>query len=228
MSWVYTLFNLAVLVPCVVISVVRKQGPLQNKKALLAGYASVSALFIIWDILAARAGHWFFSDTYTLAYRFLGLPIEEIAFFITVPFGCMLVWDALPKEKFTMTRVQYRLLLGAIGLSGSILAVFGWENGYSRTAGLAVLLVLGVLVWAQPRLVTAKRFWYFQLSTLGLFLICNLFLTALPVITYNDAAKTSWHILTIPIEDLFYNFALLNSFLLVYINPRFSPGHTER
>jgi lycopene cyclase domain-containing protein len=48
--------------------------------------------FIIWDILAYQRGHWDFNYDFLFGYSILGLPIEEIAFFLLVPYSTLYVW----------------------------------------------------------------------------------------------------------------------------------------
>ena len=55
----------------------------------------VALPFVVWDIAVTAAGHWSFSDTYTLGWRIAGLPLEEWLFFIVVPLTSILVWDTV-------------------------------------------------------------------------------------------------------------------------------------
>jgi lycopene beta-cyclase len=55
----------------------------------------VAVVFLAWDLIATAAGHWWFSDDYTLRPRLLGLPIEEFAFFLVVPMCALLTYEAV-------------------------------------------------------------------------------------------------------------------------------------
>ncbi len=48
------------------------------------------------------------------------------------------------------------------------------------------------------------------------FLLINTVLTALPVVEYNPEAIFGFRVFTIPIEDFFYNYAMLSFYLLFY------------
>lgn len=215
MTWAYMFFNLAILLPCLALSHLKKIGPLQRRTQLGWAYATVSMAFIVWDIIAARAGHWGFSTEFTLPFRQLGLPLEEVAFFFTIPFGCMLVWDALEGLQGTVSQMMVRVMTSVIGLASFLIVFMHLDRGYTRVAGFVALLVLIILI-TQRALVQSRRFWHFQAITLGLFVVCNLVLTGLPIITYGAGQIIGWRFVTIPLEDFFFNFALLNSFLLVY------------
>ena len=52
-------------------------------------------LFVAWDILAAQAKWWAFSERYTFGVRIFGLPLEELAFFLVVPTCAVLGYEAV-------------------------------------------------------------------------------------------------------------------------------------
>ena len=55
----------------------------------------VALVFIAWDVAATRAGHWSFDPGQTLGVRVLGLPLEELAFFVVVPLAGLLTYEAV-------------------------------------------------------------------------------------------------------------------------------------
>jgi lycopene cyclase domain-containing protein len=55
--------------------------------------------FLVWDVLATRAGHWRFDDTQTLPPRVAGLPLEEIAFFVVIPLVTVLTYESVRAAK---------------------------------------------------------------------------------------------------------------------------------
>jgi lycopene cyclase domain-containing protein len=52
-------------------------------------------LFVIWDFLATARGHWAFSNNYTIGLKIFNLPIEEILFFIVIPFCGIFTWESV-------------------------------------------------------------------------------------------------------------------------------------
>lgn len=52
-------------------------------------------LFLGWDLLAAAEGWWWFSTDHTIGAYLLGLPLEEIAFFVVVPTCSILGYEAV-------------------------------------------------------------------------------------------------------------------------------------
>src|SRR5689334_8340254 len=59
---------------------------------MIPGILSVGLFFIIWDSLATRQGHWSFAPERVMTPRIAGLPLEEILFFIIVPFACLTIF----------------------------------------------------------------------------------------------------------------------------------------
>jgi lycopene cyclase domain-containing protein len=212
----YLIFNLIVFIPVLVLSLTTDVKPHRHWRALLGAYLLVSVPFIVWDIWAVQAGHWGFSDTYITASRFFDLPIEEILFFFSIPFAMMYVWGVI--KKFVTDRpvvTIWPVLFLSLTAGGAIwMLTQYWDNGYTRSAAIATLIA--VIITACTRLVFTRRFWTFQFVLLGIFILANSFLTALPIITYGSSSIIGTRIATIPIEDFFFNFAFINLFLIVF------------
>lgn len=51
--------------------------------------------FLLWDVLATRAGHWRFDDNQTLPWRVAGLPYEEVAFFVVIPVVAVVTYEGV-------------------------------------------------------------------------------------------------------------------------------------
>ena len=52
-------------------------------------------LFVLWDIIVTARGHWDFNPNYILGFRIFILPIEEILFFIVIPFCGIFTWESV-------------------------------------------------------------------------------------------------------------------------------------
>lgn len=50
---------------------------------------------LVWDLLATRARQWWFDERQTLPWRVAGLPLEEIAFFVVIPFVSVVTVEAV-------------------------------------------------------------------------------------------------------------------------------------
>jgi lycopene cyclase domain-containing protein len=215
-EYTYYLFSLVVLLPPLLLSIFSDVKTYKNIKPLGVSLLLVSVPFIFWDIWAAANGHWFFSSTYITAPRIFGIPIEEKLFFVTVPLAMCFVWDVLAKyiPNKPVSDVLAATGISLLSLSAILLLLTQWNRGYTRSSAIAMGIAIVVVVasgwWRR------NRFWWFQIALLALFFVANTFLTALPVITYGASSAIGYRIGTIPLEDFFFNFALINLFVITY------------
>ena len=68
-------------------------------RRLLLTLAPVLLVFVVWDVLAIRAGHWGYDPEQTTGVRFGVVPLEEIAFFVVVPVCAVLTLEAVRAVK---------------------------------------------------------------------------------------------------------------------------------
>lgn len=52
-------------------------------------------IFFIWDLVVTARGHWSFSPLYTTGFKIFNLPIEEVLFFIVIPFCGLFTWESV-------------------------------------------------------------------------------------------------------------------------------------
>ena len=181
-------------------------------KNLWVGLLLTGAVFIAWDVWFTAMGVWSFNDAYITGIKLAGLPIEEWAFFLVVPYSCNFIYECLlcyfPFKQKKDRGWNVMLWLGII-----ILAV-GFMNSYRAytfsafsLCGFAMIL-LYVLRNRFPTF-NAAAFVVCYIISLLPFLIVNGFLTALPVVMYDDAENLGIRIYTIPFEDTVYGMLLM-------------------
>jgi lycopene cyclase domain-containing protein len=61
---------------------------------------SITIFFIViiygaWDVFAVYRGHWYFDPEAVWGFRIINLPIEEVLFFVVIPFCCIFTWEAI-------------------------------------------------------------------------------------------------------------------------------------
>jgi lycopene cyclase domain-containing protein len=82
------------------LEIVFKVRVLRRWKRAFSSILPISALFIGWDAYAIKCGHWFFDRDQILGiFGPFGIPIEEYAFFIFVPFAALMTIEAVVKVK---------------------------------------------------------------------------------------------------------------------------------
>lgn len=217
MNYFYLVFNLVVAIGPLMYIFLTKDGRdiyIPKIKGYLFSIFSVGTIFIIWDIIVTRIGHWGFNKDYVLGLYFVNLPFEEVLFFLTVPFALLFTYDVL---KFHIGDNAVKFNDESLIFISILLILLSLNfNGYTSVV-LAYLSILIFIVYlTNSNLLNLKVFWIYTAIHYALFITFNLFLTALPVVIYGEEFITNIRFITIPIEDFLYSFALSTSLLLVH------------
>jgi isorenieratene synthase len=231
MKWEYLLFDLAILLPPLALSLAVPTVLARRWGALLTAIAAAAVPFVAWDALVAGR-HWWFNDAYVLGPRVAGLPFEEVAFFVSVPFACLFLWQsafaarAAPLPSRRRGRRLSLVVLLAV-LSGVALVVAGRE--YTGASLIALGAVAGLDRYLDTRLLARRQFRAFLGVVVALMLVCNGYLTWRPVVLYAPRYQLDVRVGTIPIEDFGFGIALIVLLVVVFEarqrTPRWRPVH---
>lgn len=91
----YFLVLLASLFFPFILSFSKKINFYKNPIRLASAIIIPASIYILWDILATKAGHWSFNEKYVTGIFILNLPVEEILFFIVIPFSSLFLWESV-------------------------------------------------------------------------------------------------------------------------------------
>lgn len=94
MSQYMTVLVLSALIP-LVCSLYPPLGLYRHARALALSIVCVLVLFGAWDVVATFRGHWHFNPNAVWDVRVINLPLEEVLFFVVIPFCCIFTWEAL-------------------------------------------------------------------------------------------------------------------------------------
>jgi lycopene cyclase domain-containing protein len=188
----------------------------------------VAIVFIIWDSIFTHLGVWYFNPDYILGIYFLKLPLEEILFFICIPFSCVFTYFCLDKfynlKWNPKTEVIFCILFATILLIAGIIHL---DKLYTSVTFISTALVCLILKFVL------KIDWFGKAVTVYAillipFLMVNGILTGTgiegAVVNYNPSENLGIRILTIPVEDAFYGFEmiLLNIYLFKWFEEKFN------
>jgi lycopene cyclase domain-containing protein len=173
-------------------------------------------IFLVWDYLFTLWGVWGFNAEYLLGIYFLNLPVEEISFFIVVPFACIFIYECLnyyikkdffkPYEK--LISILLLLLFFSVGLLNT-------DKLYTSVNFISAGFFLAITYFIiKPKYLS--RFYFSYLVVLIPFALVNGILTFLPVVWYNNTENLGIRLVSIPVEDLVYNFSKLLSYTVMY------------
>ena len=189
-------------------------------KYLFPAIVPVAIAFLVWDEYFTVNEIWGFNKRY-LSGVFLGhLPIEEVSFFLIVPYACIFIYEVLRSYFPSFNTQRVGQVVGfTITLSGLVFGTMYMDNWYTSAACLtAALLTIGLYFVKRSE-------WYgnFALGYLVVlipFLIVNGVLTGAvtdePIVWYSEDHIMGPRIYTIPVEDLFYNYAMLLPMTTLY------------
>jgi len=190
--------------------------------AVIPAIAITAIYFLIWDFAYTKLGVWGFSDEYIIGFRLLGLPIEELLFFITIPYACIFInesiGDYVLQDVFS-DKAKYVLITALVFFLALI--PFSIEKKYTLFVAINASLVLALALKYLSAYRQSLFLISFSVSIIPM-LIVNGILTALPVVWYDDSQNCGVRLYTIPIEDFGYNLVLLlmNSLLFQYFYKR--------
>ena len=209
MKYTYLLINLLTVVFPVMLSFDKRVRFYKSWKYIWPGMAITGLVFLFWDVLFTLKGVWSFNPAYITGITFIKLPLEEILFFLTVPFACIFIYACLNhyvkrQMGIRFTRIVSNLLLM---LSAVMLALY-----YNRLyTAITFWLLLILVAWLQYAIKVPWLSNFYRAYAVSLipFYVVNGLLTALPVVMYNNAENTGFRVGTIPFEDHFYSMALL-------------------
>lgn len=189
-------------------------------KTIFPAILLVGIFFLIWDNYFTEQEVWGFNSKYLQGIYLFRLPLEEVLFFLVVPYACLFVYEVIrgyfPNLKLDLLG---RAFAFAMVLSGLLLTIFYLRNWYTMTAcSLSTLLIIGIHFRAR-----ARWFNYFALTFLVClipFLIVNGALTGFftdePIVWYSENHIMGIRIGTIPLEDLYYNLSMLLPMVLIH------------
>jgi len=188
-------------------------------KAFFIAAFFAAVIFITWDTIFTSLQVWNFNKNYITGIYFINLPIEEILFFICIPFSCVftfyclnkfyeLSWNSKAETIFCLTFSGFLFITGLVFLNKIYTSVT-----FISTAFICVLLKFVFKIdWF------GKAISVYAILLIP-FMIVNGILTGTgldaPVVQYNKREILNIYLFTIPVEDIFYGLELflLNLFI---------------
>ena len=217
--YTYLCLDLCTLLGPLALSFDKKVAYASKWKHFFPGMFITAAFFLIWDVIFTQNGVWEFNKSYLLGIFIGNLPLEEYLFFFIVPFACTFIYECIICYfPFPKSDKQLNQLLFSSGIVLLVAAVFFYSKAYTFWnfffTGFFILLLF--LFFGKKLPFNSKAFWISFGISLVPFLIVNGFLTALPVLIYNNQENLGFRIYTIPFEDVFYGMLLMLMNLTFY------------
>ncbi|UBM58896.1 lycopene cyclase domain-containing protein [Marinilongibacter aquaticus] len=224
--YLYLLIDLGCILVPFLFSFYRPRAFYKEWKCFFPANLFVAILFVFWDVHFTQIGVWGFNPDYLSGLYLFNLPVEEVLFFICIPYACTFTFFALnyifPKNALAKYIPGVNLLLVLLLF---VLGVRFWDRWYTATS---LLSLAAFLLYCQIRKVDLSNEYRAYIAILPFFFASNGILTGSflekPIVWYNDLENMGIRMGTIPVEDTFYGFLLilLNIRLYLWCKGRFS------
>ena len=173
----------------------------------------VTIPFLIWDELFTRYGVWGFTNEHLIGAYLFNLPIEEILFFIIIPYCCVFTYEVFLKLSLNNNQMTQVLTL-VLGIIILLIGILLYTKIYTAVTFISLGILLIILFSQNKKFINTFYLTYIVI-TASFFIIVNGILTGgtleNPPVWYNDREILNIRIWTIPIEDFFYSMLLILS-----------------
>ena len=213
MNWLYLLINIASFSIPLIFTFHPKIQFYKEWKYVAPGILVSGIAYLIWDVIFTINGVWGFNPAYVTGVSILDLPIEEVLFFVTIPYASLFTHFCIvkfyPNIKLSISHTK-KVSIALILLLIMILAVFR-EKDYTFVNAIYASIIILLALILRP--IMLSRFLLTYLFVLVPFFIVNGVLTGSfiesEVVWYNKAENLGIRLGTIPVEDVFYGLGML-------------------
>ena len=198
-------------------------------KSIFRATLLVSTIYILWDIIFTKLGIWGFNNQYLNGIYIFNLPMEEILFFLCIPFCCLYTYHLVEKfnisffKNFHWEKINIYFLF--------VVLVVGLIN-YTKLYTFICFVMFSLVLFIVNKSSININFNFFYTTFILIiipFLIINGALTGLffdqTVVWYNNKEILGLRIFTIPVEDAFYAHQLILLNLMFY--KKYSSSNTK-
>jgi len=213
MKELYLLINLFTVIIPVIFSFHPRLQFYRKFRFFLKANIITAIIFIVWDIFFTHLKIWSFNPDYVSGIYFFNLPLEEILFFICIPYACVFTYHCL--NLFFQLKWKAKFESAFIISLASVLLIVGiyFHNKlYTAATFISLSILLFILKFMFRIKWLPKLFSIYPLLLIPFFMV-NGILTGFgleqPVVWYNDSENMGVRLFTIPVEDIFYGFELI-------------------
>jgi lycopene cyclase domain-containing protein len=176
-------------------------------------------LFLAGDAWFTSLGVWGFNPKYITGIHIGNLPIEEILFFFCIPYACVFTFFSITPQIHAYSASAEKWQTNGLMALSIFLAIVANKHWYTCFAFSTAFLLIG-LAYHVLKVTWLYKFYLVYLLLLIPFVVVNGLLTgtglAEPIVWYNAKHILGIHILTIPVEDIFYGMDMVLTNLLFY------------
>ncbi|MCE2893259.1 MAG: lycopene cyclase domain-containing protein [Flammeovirgaceae bacterium] len=182
-------------------------------RAIVPAILIPGILFLFWDNLFASWGVWGFNQKYIIGIYFFHLPLEEVLWFICIPYACIFSYEAVNyyfrEDILNKKSVFFSvLIIFFLAVVGSL----NYGRLYTSVTFFALSIFLFFVQWIWKPIFLGRFYLAFSFILIPFFIV-NGVLTGTgieePIIWYNNLENLDIRLGTIPVEDTFYGMLLI-------------------
>ena len=220
MKWLYLLIDIFTIIIPLLFSFHPKLNFYKHWKVFFLANIIVSIIFIAWDILFIKFGVWEFNQNYISGVYLFNLPVEEILFFICIPFACVFTYHCIWlfikfKWRSRMQNIFVLLVSPALFIAG----VYYHSKFYTTTTFISLACALFFINFFVNKKSLGKLILVYPVLLIPFFIVNGILTGSClqqPVVWYNNSQNLGIRLLTIPAEDFFYGFELILLNVILY------------
>lgn len=145
--YTYLLINAACIIIPLIASFYKKHSFYQEWKYFFPANLIVATIFLIWDYYFTKIGVWGFNEKYLTKIYLGNLPIEEVLFFICIPYACTFTYFAFKylftKDPFLKFNNYINWILGVVLTIIGFLFIDKWYTSVTFILTGLFLILLG-------------------------------------------------------------------------------------
>jgi lycopene cyclase domain-containing protein len=188
-------------------------------KYLFPAMVLPALFYVIWDIYFTSKGVWSFNENYITGLKLINLPIEEVLFFIIVPYCCIFIYECIRCYFPSLQDNRWsKQILKGIGILLLVSGIYFNSKYYTSWTFIFTAIFIAFIYIAKSFFKDFHSAYFLVSYAIILipFLLVNGLLTSIPVVLYNDIENLGVRIYTIPMEDVFYGMLLVMMDISIY------------
>jgi lycopene cyclase domain-containing protein len=224
MKSLYLTIDLLTIAVPLLVSFHTKIGFYKKWMAIWIAILCAAVPFLFLDSVFTAYGVWNFNPRYITGLYLFNLPVEEILFFICIPYACVFTYYCLDKfYDFSWNPAIENIFCVLFSTFLLITGFIFWKKIYTSSTFISTGILCLFLKFGMHISWFGKAVTVFAILLLPFFLV-NGILTGTglpaPIVGYNLLYNLGIRLMTIPVEDIIYGFELFLLNLLLFI--RFS------
>ena len=182
-------------------------------KAFFPAMILSGCIYLSWDVYFTSQEIWGFNRDYLVSIYIWRLPIEELLFFICIPFSCVFSHYTLIAvfPDWVLSRSTTNFVTIALVVVLVVMIIFYYDKLYTIINAFFTLSIMLFTLLLKPSLLS-RFYMAWGLLLLPFFMVNGLLTGTLidaPIVWYNNAQNLGIRMFTIPVEDVFYGMGLI-------------------